>query len=127
LEAGEVTDFQEAQLDLAVERYFNPILPLAKKNKVRSALALAFIAACTIRGGVNSQLSTLFYRVAKALDIYLPFTNMDDERLCIENIAKAKGSISGEEIDKDESRRARRLLDDELGFLTEDLYDLSTY
>jgi murein DD-endopeptidase MepM/ murein hydrolase activator NlpD len=127
LAAGEVLDFQEVQMEFAVDRYFNHILPLAKKNKVRSALGLAFLAACTIRGGVDSKLSRLLYRVADELKISLPFESSEAERKCLDAIGSAEGEVGTVEIDKDESRRVKLLLKDELGFLAEDLYDTASY
>lgn len=125
--AGSVLDFQEAQLEFAVANFFDPILPLAKTNKVRSALALGFVAACAIRGGPGSKLSRLLYRVAAAKNIPLPFQSSEDERKCIDAIAEANGTIGDIHVDADETRRAKLLIKDELGFLSEDLYDLSTY
>lgn len=127
LEAGNVTEFQEVQLELAVDDYVLPILPLAKKNKVRSALGLAFVIACSVRGGAHSDLTKLLYMVAEELRITLPFDNSEDERKCVEAIAKAKGKIGAIAIAEDETRRAKLLIQDELGFLAEDLYDLSSY
>jgi hypothetical protein len=133
--AGQVLDFQEVQLEAAVQNYFNGILARAKAKKVRSALALAFIAACAIRGGVGSQLEKLFYRVAAAMDLPLPFVSSADERRCFDTIADTPlpappahtTFIHGVKVNRDEIRRARLLRADELGFLAEDLYDLSTY
>ncbi|QBE65931.1 LysM peptidoglycan-binding domain-containing protein [Pseudoduganella lutea] len=127
LSAGKVVDFQEAQLEYGVRNFINPMLSLAKHNNVRSALALAFIAACNIRGGVGSKLSKLTYRVAKELGLALPFVSSEDELACMQAIAEAHGSIGAVSVHEDESRRAKRLIDDELGFLAEDLYDISTY
>jgi hypothetical protein len=114
-------------LDLAVEVYFDSILPLAKKNKVRSALGLAFVAACNIRGGVGSELSRLPYRVATEIGVDVPFRTSEDERKCLDAIAAANGNVGGVAVEHDESRRAKLLIKDELGFLVEDLYDISTY
>jgi hypothetical protein len=127
LDAGEIVDFQEAQLDLAVEVYFDSILPLAKKNKVRSALGLAFVAACNIRGGVGSELSRLFYRVATEIGVDVPFRTSEDERKCLNAIAAANGNVGGIAVEHDESRQAKLLIKDDLGFLVEDLYDISNY
>ena len=127
LSAGKVVDFQEVQLEVAVEKYLNPILKTAKANKLRSALGLAFAAACSIRGGPDSTLAGLVYAVANELDIELPFTSSEDERKCLEEIAKGKGKVKSLKFDEDESRRAELLLKDELGFLSEDLYDVQTY
>jgi LysM repeat protein len=128
--AGQFIDFQEVQLEFAVSEYFNHILPMAKEKKVRSAMALGLIAACTIRGGVGSDLSRLFYKVAAELHITLPFANSDDEKTCFDAIAAAPAHhhmVGAVAVPDDESRRARLLRDDEIGFLTEDLYDISTY
>ncbi|NYE59772.1 murein DD-endopeptidase MepM/ murein hydrolase activator NlpD [Duganella sp. 1224] len=127
LAAGKVLDFQEVQLDFAVERYFNPLLQLAKTNNVRSALGLAFLAACNIRGGVGQKLSRLLYSVADELKVQRPFKSSEDERKCLDAIAAAKGKIGDTEVHEDESRRVKLLIKDELGFLAEDLYDTSTY
>jgi len=132
--AGQCLEFQEVQLELAISNYFNYILPRAKDNKVRSALSLAFIAACAVRGGAESELSKLFYKIAVATNISLPFKTSDDERRCLDKIADTpipKGqhitSVAGVTMNVDEIRRARLLRNDELGFLHEDLYDISTY
>ncbi|WP_420475587.1 LysM peptidoglycan-binding domain-containing protein [Noviherbaspirillum sp. ST9] len=127
LEAGNELDFQEAQLDCAVEMFFNPIIGLAKKNKVRSALGLAFVTACAVRGGTKSKLATLIYRVAGELGVTLPFENSEDETRCVKAVADADGKVGKVKFHKEESKRARLLLEDKLGFLAEDLYDLSTY
>ena len=123
LEAGSVVDFQEAQLEEAVEKYMNPILSLVKKNKVRSALTIAFITACSIRGADRN----LIMKVADKLGISLPFVSSADEYKCIDAILKGKGHVGSLKFDLDESRRAGLLKNDELGFLTEDLYDVSSY
>jgi murein DD-endopeptidase MepM/ murein hydrolase activator NlpD len=127
LAAGDVLDFQEVQLEFAVERYFNPLLPLAQTNKVRSALALAFLAACNIRGGVGSKLSKLLYTVADELKVKLPFESSEAERKCLDAIAAAKGKVGDTNVAEDETRRVKLLIKDELGFLAEDLYDTTTY
>lgn len=125
--AGKETDFQEAQIEYAVSRYFKPVVEPARKNNVRSALALAFIAACSVRG---ASIQTLF-SVAKEIGVGLPFKGGDDERKCVEAIANAKGDkyakIKGYELSADECRRAKKLISDELGFLSDDLYDIETY
>lgn len=127
LEAGSELDFQEVQLNFGVENYLDPILPRARTNNVRSALGLAFVTACAVRGGLASDLPNLLFNVAKELNITLPFKNSDDEARCIKTIADSSGKIGKVEFDPDEAKRAKRLLNDELGFLAEDLYDLSTY
>lgn len=127
LDAGNELDFQEAQLDCAVEMFFNPIIALAQKNKVRSALGLAFVTACAVRGGPKSKLATLMYRIAGELGITLPFENSEDEARCVKAVADAEGKIGKVKFHKEESKRAKLLLADALGFLAEDLYDPSTY
>jgi hypothetical protein len=127
LEAGSELDFQEIQLKFGVENYLDPILSLARRNNVRSALGLAFVTACTVRGGVGSDLKNLLFEVAKELNITLPFKTSDDEARCVKAIADSSGRIGRVEFDPDEAKRAKRLISDELGFLAEDLYDLSTY
>ena len=133
IDAGSVTDFQEAQIDYAVKNYMNPILPLAKKNNVRSALGLAYIEACAVRGGVDSPLSKSFYEVAKRLQISLPFSSSEDERTCIDAIANGSATTGFDKkgnnvkVGPEEIRRAKILIQDDLGFLAEDLYDTSTY
>jgi LysM repeat protein len=127
LAAGQITDFQEAQLALAVSEYMNPILAKAKQNNVRSASALAFIAACSVRGGAASPLANVFYGAAKGNGTTIPFENTRDELKTLQAIANANGKVGNVAINNDESRRARLLMKDELGFLAEDLYDTSTY
>lgn len=127
LEAGNELDFQEVQLEFGVKNYLDPILPLARKHNVRSALGLAFVTACAVRGGLGSSLKNLLLDVAKELNMTLPFKNSDDEARCVKAIADSAGKIGKVEFDSDEAKRAKRLMSDELGFLAEDLYDLSTY
>ena len=131
LAAGKVAVFQEVQLDNAVENYLNKVLPDAKKYKIRSALALAFMTACQVRG-INRL---LLNKVADELGInYTPYENSADERKCVEEIAKATISsdnkdakIGGFKFKADEARRARILVKDDLQFLAEDHYDPTTY
>jgi hypothetical protein len=127
VDAGNELDFQEVQLESAVEMFMNPILPLAKEYKVRSAFGLAFVAACSVRGNPYSDLPNLLFKVARELGIPLPFNNSDDEKKCVRAIADSGGKIGNLKYEVDEARRAKLLLADDLGFLTEDLYDLSTY
>jgi len=132
LAAGKVADFQEAQLEEAVEKYMNPILVKARHNKVQSALGLAIITAGAVRGGLHGKPTSLIYLVAKELEINLPFESSQDEQKCIGTIAHAKADglyayIKTLKFSPDESRRAKLLIKDELGFLAEDFYDLSTY
>lgn len=128
LAAGKVAVFQEAQLDAAIEGYLDTALPLAKKLKVRSALALAFLVASKVRGADMEILKS----VAGKKGTVTPFESGDKERECIEAIAKATvvgkdAKVLGYIFDKDEARRAEKLMKDELGFLAEDFYDLATY
>lgn len=123
LDAGQIVDFQEAQIEYAVSRYLQPVLKVAKENNVRSAMALAFMAACSVRG---AQIS-LIIKVAKEKQIKLPFGSGDDERACVDAIANGSGKVGEVNFDPDESRRAKKLLLDDLGFLAEDLYDPATY
>jgi len=125
LAAGKFIEFQEAQLDEAVEKYMNKVLPLAKKNNVRSAIALALITAGCVRGGAGSPTELLIYDVAKDLGI-LPFKSAKDELKCVKIIA-AGGRSGHVEIGDYEAERAKKLLEDELGFLAEDLYDVESY
>jgi hypothetical protein len=127
LDAGNEIEFQEVQLECAVEMFMNPILPIAKEYKVRSAMALAFICACSVRGNPYSELPRLLFKVAKEIGATLPFDKSEDELKCVKAIADSEGKIGKVEFEKDEVRRAKLLLTDDLGFLAEDLYDLSTY
>lgn len=131
LAAGKVAVFQEVQLDNAIENYLNKVLPDAKKYKIRSALALAFMTACQVRG-INRL---LLNKVADELGInYTPYENSADERKSVEEIAKATISsdkkdakIGGFKFKADEARRARILAKDDLQFLAEDHYDPTIY
>lgn len=130
LAAAKVPAFQEVQLEVAVENYFNETLPLAKKLKVRTALALAFLAACKVRGARIDILE----KVARDQGVTTPFKNGEDEIKCIKLIGlaykenkKEKAKVGDYEFTMDEARRAAKLMKDELGFLAEDLYDLATY
>ena len=82
--------FQEAQLDYAVENYLNPVLSRAKKLKVRTALALAFLVACNVRGAPMMRSKsdtkvkiTLLEGIANDLGITTPFAASKDEIACI--------------------------------------------
>lgn len=131
LAAGKVAVFQKVQLDNAVENYLDKVLPDAKKYKIRSALALAFLTACKVRG----VKTTLLNETATELGISnKPFETSNNERKCVEAIAKA--TISSDKKDAkigsfkfkaDEARRAKILVQDDLHFLAEDHYDISTY
>lgn len=130
LAAGKEPAFQEVQLDVAVEDYLKPVLPRAKELKVRSALALAFLVACKVRGADMGVLK----KVANEIGVVVPFESGEKERKCMETIAKAyvkntneKAKVLGYKFEMDEARRAAKLLEDDLGFLAEDLYDLATY
>jgi hypothetical protein len=154
--AGKVPAFQEVQFKSAVKEYLRPVLPVAKKLKVRTALALAFLVACKVRRDHMDILEI----VAGQLGISTPFVSGADEKKCIDSIAapytamvkeiakakekaKAEAKAKVKEKEKKKSykfakvlkyefvmeaaRRAAKLKEDELGFLAEDLYDLATY
>jgi hypothetical protein len=105
----------------------NPVLELCKEKNVRSALGIAFITACGIRGA-NQQLLMV---AAKVSGLAVPFIGGSDEKVALEYIAKLDpthpNSIGGVAVQKDEIIRARTLLRDETGFLAEDHYDPDTY
>lgn len=126
-DAGNVDAFQEAELDFAVEGYMNPVLALCKQKNVRSALGIAFITACAVRGA-NKQVLMM---AAKVCGLAVPFTSGSDEKVALEYIAKLDpahpNSIGGIAVQKDEIVRARVILKDETGFLAEDHYDPDTY
>lgn len=144
--AGEVPAFQDVQLDFAVENYLNPVLDRCRQWRVRSSLGLAFILACSIRGGsgLTSRLVPLLLRVASALAGHelSSFESAQHEHACVKALADCYDSYpprqrpatatmgSGSTMvtfDMDEGRRAKVLLADQYHFLTEDLYDLATY
>jgi len=141
LAAGKVAIFQEAQLDYAVENYLIPVLSRAKKLKVRTALALAFLVACNVRGApmVRSKSDpkikiTLLEGVANDLGITTPFVAGKDEVACIKAIGgvfkektKEKAKVGNCTFAMEEARRAGKLMEDQLGFMAEDLYDITTY
>ena len=129
LDAGAVIDFQEAQLELAVRNYFNPVLHKAKQFNVRSALALAFMAACSVRWGPTSPKVSLIIDVAKEINVQIPFVNGEDEIRVVRAIANAgeKSKVGSVAIPEDEVRRAKLLIADQLKFLAEDYYDISSY
>ncbi|MGG1943820.1 hypothetical protein AB1286_03305 [Trinickia sp. NRRL B-1857] len=131
-DAGKVTDFQEAQLEYAVDQYLNPTLSFCKTNNIRSGLALAFAVACRVRG-VNPQ---LLVEAAKNKKLKVPFESEADERAAVESISKnevksyqttVKGKAKTVKVAKEESVRAGRLMKDETGFLAEDMYWTDSY
>lgn len=131
--AGDVPAFQDVQIDLAVEDYMNPCLAHCKEWNIRSAVGLAFVVACSVRGGASGPLSKLLSRVAKAKLGITRFESSAQERECLDAIATkagekaAKVEVAGVEFDRDEARRARLILKDEYQFLKEDLYDTGTF
>lgn len=131
--AGDVPVFQDVQIDLAVEDYLNPCLAHCKEWNIRSAMGLAFVVACSVRGGAGSTLSKLLSRIAKAKWGITRFSSSAQERECLNSIAEkasnhaTKVEVAGIEFDRDEARRAKLILTDEYQFLKEDLYDTGTY
>lgn len=135
--AGDHPPFQDAQLELAVEDYFNAIAPKCSAWNIRSATGLAFVTACAVRGAARD----LLFKVGKEkCGVATCFETLKQEQQAIEAIAKASeteaivngkkarvckvGSVS---FSPDEKRRMNILLKDEFDFLTEDLYDTGTY
>lgn len=140
--AGELAVFQDAQLEMAVEDYFNPVLSHCQSWNIRSATGLAMVLAGAVRGGPSPSrpLVTLLSRVAKeklALASY--FEKPEQELEALKAIANApnvekNGKVNKElchvgaiEFPADEKRRVNILLKDEFDFLAEDLYDPNTY
>lgn len=127
IEAGKVDVFQEAELEFAVEGYMNPVLPFCRQNNVRSALGLAFISACAIRGANKRLLAAS----AAVVGDEVPFQSGASERRAVQHIANLHpnqinylGNIA---VQRDEIIRAKKLLQDETGLLVEDFYDLASY
>lgn len=132
--AGDVPAFQDAQIELAVEDYMNPMLAHCRKWNIRSAVGLAYVVACSVRGGAGSDLAELFTQVAAARLNIERFDSAQQELECLQAIANAqaqKGSqhceVAGVSFDADEARRAKLVLKDEYHFLKEDMYDTQTY
>ncbi|ASL45145.1 hypothetical protein bAD24_I16850 [Burkholderia sp. AD24] len=127
VEAGKVDAFQEAELDFAVEGYMNPALKFCKTKNIRSALGIAFLTACAIRGA-NKLLIT---SAAKCCGVAVPFVSGEDEKRAVEYIAHLDpthtNNVAGVPVQRDEITRAKTLLKDETGFLAEDLYSTNTY
>ncbi|WP_157651624.1 hypothetical protein [Burkholderia ubonensis] len=127
IDAGKIDAFQEAQLEFAVEKYMNPALKFCKDNNIRSALGIAFVAACVIRGAPRG----LIIGAADVLGLTTPFTDGADEKKAVQHIAdlnlKQSNVIGGKRVQKDEIVRAKRLIKDETGFLAEDLYWTESY
>ena len=139
--AGDVPAFQDVQIELAVEDYMNPVLAHCSQWNIRSGIGLAFVVACSVRGGAGSKLVHLLSHVATAkLKLTEKFDLAKQERECVQAIANAAlvsvlkhgktvthCEVDGVEFDLDEKRRAALLLKDEYHFLKEDLYDVGTY
>jgi len=131
-DAADVVDFQEAQLDYSVEHYLNPTLPFCKENNVRSALAIAFAVACKVRG-VHPR---LLMEAAKVKKIKTPFESEADEKSAVTAISNGgiksysvtqNGKVKSIKVNDEEIKRAQRLIQDETGFLAEDLYWVDSY
>ncbi|MGN4066822.1 hypothetical protein ACS0Y7_19630 [Burkholderia gladioli] len=127
VEAGKVAEFQEAQLELAVEEYMNPALDFCKENNIRSALGIAYVVACVIRGAPKNFITL----AAAEIGASVPFSDNVDEKSSVEHIAgldaKKINKLGGKLVQRDEIIRAKKLLKDETGFLAEDLYWVGTY
>jgi hypothetical protein len=125
--AGKVDAFQEAELDFAVDGYMNPVLRFCRQHNIRSALGLAFVTACTIRGASKRLLGA----AAVAMGEPETFLSGAAEKRALQHIAAlsltANNHLGGFPVQKDEIVRARKLLVDETGFLAEDFYDIDTY
>lgn len=125
--SGDVDDFQEAELEFAVEGFMNPALPYMKQNNIRSGLGLAFVTACAVRGANKGILGA----AATHLGQPVPFQGAAQERRALQLVADLNenhaNNFQGIAVQKDEIIRARKLLVDETGFLIEDLYDTDTY
>jgi hypothetical protein len=127
IDAGKIDSFQEAELEFAVEGFMNPALKFCKNHNVRSAVGIAYVTACAIRGAKKE----LITGAASELGVKTPFSDNADERKAVEYIAelnpKAANKIGDILVQKDEIIRAKTLLKDETGFLAEDLYWTDTY
>jgi hypothetical protein len=131
-DASQVVDFQEAQLIYAVENYLNPTLSFCKDNNIRSGLGIAFAVACYVRG-VSTQLLT---DAAKKKGLKVPFESESDEKAAVVSISKGevkqyqvtrKGKTKTLNVAGEEITRAKRLNQDETGFLAEDMYWTDTF
>lgn len=135
--AGKLPAFQDAQLELAVEDYLNPVLSHCKSWNIRSATGLAMVLAGSVRGGPSpvAKLVTLLSRVGtEKFGLSSQFETSQQELDSLKAIANAPDLVKGKtchvgavNFPEDERRRAKVLLKDEFDFLTEDLYDLDTY
>ncbi|RAS19455.1 hypothetical protein [Paraburkholderia bryophila] len=127
VEAGKVDAFQEAELEFAVEGYMNPALKFCKDKNIRSALGIAFVTACAIRGAKKMLITA----AAKCCGVAVPFVSGEDEKRAVEYIAHLDpthdNTLAGIPVQRDEIIRAKTLLKDETGFLAEDLYYSATY
>lgn len=135
--AGKLPVFQDAQLELAVEDYLNPVLSHCKSWNIRSATGLAMVLAGSVRGGPSpvAKLVTLLSRVGtEKFGLSSRFETPQQELDSLKAIANAPDLVKGKtchvgavDFPEDERRRAKILLKDEFDFLTEDLYDPDTY
>lgn len=134
--AGDVTDFQDVQLDFAVEGFLNPILSHCRENRIRSAKGLAFVTACRVRGASRD----LLIKVAQGLGYTVPFKQTADEFMTLNAIATAeeetvvrngknvkRAKAGGVSFDLLEKHRAGILKKDEFRFLAEDFYDPDSF
>ena len=134
--AGDVTDFQDVQLDFAVEGFLNPILSHCRENRIRSAKGLAFVTACRVRGVSRD----LLIKVAQGLGYTVPFKQTADEFMALNVIATAeeetvirngksvkRAKAGGVFFDLLEKHRASILKKDEFRFLAEDFYDPDSF
>lgn len=129
--AGDVNIFQDIQLDYGVDEYLNTILPICKKNNIRTGKGIAFVTACAVRSG-NPEYHKLFVRIALELGYSLPFNKTADELTVLSAISKSATNTNRPKIgsitfDPIEVTRATTILKNEFKFLSEDFYDPETY
>jgi len=132
--AGNIPDFQDAELQYAVEGYLNNTLPFCKRNNIRSGLGLTYVTACYVRGPGNMNIIT---HAAKAIGVSVPFVHTDDERKAVHYIGtrnKNGATIAGKKVQGLDIIRAKDLASDNSGLIlpadglaAEDHYSTATY
>ena len=84
IDAGKVDAFQEVELEFAVEGYMNSALKFCKNHNIRSALGIAYVTACAIRGARKDIITG----AATNLGLKTPFTDNGDEKKAVQHIAE---------------------------------------
>jgi hypothetical protein len=124
-QAGLDDEFQELQLEYAVEHYLDhpEVYPFCVEAQIQTALGLALVVDRAVQAGTRLAEKTI-RKIARQASIAIPFSGPAQERRLADYIVSHPGSGA---ISADHARRVKLLLDDPYRLLTVPLYDWDTY